>query len=51
MSEMAWRIGTKVPLNVYESDRPVCQCHTVEDARKIVAALNEVTRLRWLGKP
>lgn len=38
----AWRIGRKVPLNVYDSeDRPVCQCHTVMDARLIVAAVNE----------
>lgn len=35
-----WRVGTKIPLNVYEGDRPVCQCHTAEDAARIVAAMN-----------
>ncbi len=35
-----WRVGTKVPLNVYEGDRPVCQCHTPEDAARIVRAMN-----------
>lgn len=35
-----WRVGAKVPLNVYEGDRPVCQCHTKEDACRIVAAVN-----------
>lgn len=33
-----WRVGNKVPLNVYEGDRPVCQCHNAEDAQRIVAA-------------
>ena len=37
-----WRVGTRVPLNVYEGDRPVCQCHTPEDARLIVEAVNTV---------
>jgi hypothetical protein len=35
-----WRHGTKVHLNVYEGDRPVCQCHTVQDAALIIAAVN-----------
>lgn len=35
-----WRVGGKVPLNVYNGDRPVCQCHTAEDAAKIVVAMN-----------
>lgn len=35
-----WRVGSKVPLNVYEGDRAVCQCHNEQDARRIVAALN-----------
>jgi hypothetical protein len=35
-----WRVGSKVPINVYDGDRPVCQCHTVEDAVRIVAAVN-----------
>ncbi len=40
-SPAVWRVGTKVPLNVYEGDHPVCQCHTPEDATRIVAALNQ----------
>lgn len=35
-----WRVGFKVPLNVYEGDRPVCQCHSEEDAKRIVVACN-----------
>ena len=38
---MKWRIGRKVPINVYEGDRPVCQCHAAEDAALIVRAVNE----------
>lgn len=34
MSE--WRVGSKVPINVYDGDRPVCQCHTVIDAKRIL---------------
>ncbi len=37
---LTWRIGGKVPLNVYEGDRPMFQCHTPEDAARIVALLN-----------
>jgi len=37
---MSWRVGTKIPLNVYDGDRAVCQCHNEEDARKIVGAMN-----------
>lgn len=37
-----WRVGEKVPLNVYEGDRPVCQCHTQEDARMIVYGMNAI---------
>lgn len=37
---MIWRVGSKVPINVYEGERPVCQCHTPEDAGRIVAAMN-----------
>jgi hypothetical protein len=36
-----WRIGNKVPINVYEDDRPVCQCHTALDAKAIVDAVND----------
>jgi hypothetical protein len=42
-----WRQGRKVPVNVYEGEnpgRPICQCHTAEDAKLIVDAVN-----RWLG--
>jgi hypothetical protein len=35
-----WRVGSKIPINVYDGDRPVCQCQTVADARKIVTAVN-----------
>jgi hypothetical protein len=42
---MKWRVGTKVPLNVYEGDRAVCQCHTAADARRIVAAMNAPQRV------
>ncbi len=37
---MKWRVGRKVPLNIYSGDRPVCQCHKVADAKLIVAAVN-----------
>ena len=37
-----WRVGSKIPINVYEGDRPVCQCHTAIDAARIVKAMNEV---------
>jgi hypothetical protein len=40
---MAWRVGTKVPINVYDGDRPVCQCQTAEDARLIVVSVNRNT--------
>ena len=35
-----FRVGGKVPLNVYEGDRPVFQCHTPEEAARFVALLN-----------
>lgn len=37
-----WRVGTKVRLNVYEGDRPICQCHTEEDAARVVRAVNRM---------
>jgi len=56
MSELAesmrWRVGTQVPINVYEGDkpgRPICQCHTAQDARRIVRAVN--TALITIGQP
>jgi hypothetical protein len=35
-----WRVGRTIPLNVYENDRPVCQCHNELDAKAIVDAMN-----------
>jgi len=35
-----WRIGHKVPLNVYKGDYPVCQCHTPQEALEIVDGMN-----------
>jgi transposase len=43
---MKWRVGGKVPLNVYEGDSPVFQCHTPEDATRIVALLNTAEEMR-----
>ena len=37
---MSWKVGSRVGLNVYDGDRPVCQCHNAEDAANIVAAMN-----------
>lgn len=37
---MKWRVGTKVPINVYEGDKPVCQCQTPEYAARIVSVMN-----------
>ena len=42
MTNELWRVGRKVPINVYEGDRPVCQCHLEEDAKRIVDAINRV---------
>ena len=39
-TESKWRIGSKVPINVYEGERPICQCHTAIDAKRIVDAVN-----------
>ena len=48
-----WRTGRKVLLNVYYGVRPICQCHTAEEARMIVDGMNalaasqaEIERLR-----
>jgi hypothetical protein len=48
-SPSLWRQGSRVRLNVYEGDRPVCQCHYEQDARRIVEALNVLEKL-WPGK-
>jgi hypothetical protein len=39
-----WRVGSKVPINVYEGDRPVCQCHNEDDAKRIVRAMSAANR-------
>jgi len=39
-----WRVGRNVPINVYEGDRPICQCHTALDAKLIVEAVNKLRR-------
>jgi hypothetical protein len=47
---MTWRVGKTFPINVYEDDessglatlsRPICQCHTALDAKRIVEAVND----------
>lgn len=43
---MPWRVGTKVPINVYDSDdRPVCQCQNAAYAETIVKAVNALDGL------
>src|SRR5438067_1415100 len=37
-----WRVGKSYPINVYEDDRPICQCHTAVDAQRLVAAMNGI---------
>jgi hypothetical protein len=41
-----WRVGGKVPLNVYKGDTPMFQCHTPEDAARIVVLLNQAERAK-----
>jgi hypothetical protein len=38
--ESTWRVGSKVRLNVYEGNKPMFQCHTPEDAARVVDMLN-----------
>ncbi len=38
--KLTWRVGGKVPLNVYEGDTPMFQCHKPEQAARIVKLLN-----------
>jgi hypothetical protein len=45
-----WRVGGKVPLNVYEGDRPMFQCHTPEDASRVVELLNKGGELAELER-
>jgi hypothetical protein len=39
-----------VPINVYEGDRPVCQCHTAIDAKRIVDAMNGLRGVAQVSK-
>ncbi len=48
---MPWRQGAKVPINVYDEDRPVCQCQTAADAKFIVQSCNFMKQLAALEKP
>ena len=41
-----WRTGTKVGINVYDGDVPVCQCQTREYAVRIVRDVNQAAELR-----
>ena len=45
-----WRVGSKVPLNVYENERAVCQCHYPDDAANIVKAMNRMEKARVVGR-
>ncbi len=55
MKRVTWRVGKHMPINVYEGDRPICQCHTALDAKRIVAGVNGTSsilrevlpQLRW----
>ena len=41
MNDKLWRVGSKVPLNVYDGEgNPVCQCHSEIQSMLIVAAVN-----------
>lgn len=42
-----FRVGSKVKLNVYEGDQPIFQCHTSEEAERIVALLNSHSASEW----
>jgi len=37
-----WRVGTKVPVNIYKNDQIAGQCQTPELAKEIVNGLNEL---------
>jgi len=41
-----WRVGRKVPLNVYEGNKPMFQCHTPEDAARVVFLLNRLNEIQ-----
>jgi hypothetical protein len=40
-----WRVGEKIPINVYDEDQPVCQTHTAAYASRIVEAINTSWRM------
>ena len=46
MTLAKWRVGSKVPINVYDGDTPVCQCQTKEYAQFIVDAVNVLLEQR-----
>lgn len=41
-----WRVGRRMPINVYEGESPVGQCQTPEYAQVIVDAVNSCTAHR-----
>lgn len=43
-TQQKWRVGGKVPLNVYKGDRPIFQAHSIEDAREVVDGMNAATQ-------
>ncbi len=45
MPRPQWRVGGKIPLNVYEGERPMFQCHTPGEAARVVAILNSAGKL------
>lgn len=47
---MSWRVGNKIPVNVYKDDRPVCQCQTSDDAARIVKTMNERERCLTIAR-
>ncbi|NAE18016.1 hypothetical protein [Enterococcus hirae] len=41
-AEGPWRVGRRVPIHVYEGDRPVATFHNADDARAAMLAVNTV---------
>lgn len=37
-----FRVGSRVKLNVYDGDRPLCQCHSESDSQMVVDALTRL---------
>lgn len=46
MTDGAWRVGHHILINVYEGDRPICQCHNEADAALIVEAVNRMSEFK-----